>query len=644
MPKKIEKREALKGISHTRGMNVSIRKDDNTDNLSFVFVSDNNGGLRYSWDTDEYYTEVLDINGANTERLNTFFKDHNRSVDSAIGKVVNPRVENNELVGDVIFGSDADSQVVRSKYSDGILTDVSIGYEILDYTVTQGAGNERDMVTVTNFDIFEVSAVGIGFDDGAKKREKENNNGSSEMDEKQRERLAQLEAMSKRNDEQQAELTKLNVAYAKAERAKLEADKKTLDAEKAEMQREKTIAATIADFGERGKIALASFGDTKVTDVQLRAKILADFAGETPAHATQVADSASERSKMIDAMVDGLAMRAGAKIDKPVQGAERYRHATLISIGNALLPENQRSFDPSITAERSLVTGDFPLLLQSVGARILVAEYTAQLGTYKAWMKEVDVPDFRVMTELTSSVGGGRLSKTLENGDLKELSAAEAKESWKIETFGNKFVVTRQMLINDDLGNFSNLLSTFGRMAKTTANGIAYDILQHKGDYSKYKMADGKSYYDSSRNNTGDDDLSSEALSKGRLAMASHKSIDGKTPLNIVPKFLVVPPALEVTAKEILHATSKLGADNVNVPNVNENAYTLVIDPEIKSDTAWYLLADYRTFKMGFLAGSGRSPQVKMIDDGGLVRTTFEGIFDLGVMCEDYRGLYRGKE
>ncbi len=635
----MQKREALKGATHTRGMGVSVsRKDDNTNTLSFVFVSNDNAGTRFDWGTGEYYSEVLDVNGATTERLNTFFKDHIRSVDSAVGKITNPRIENGELLGDVTFGSDTDSQRVYSKYNEGILTDVSIGYEIRDYTVTRGAENEQDMVTVTNFDIFEVSAVGLGFDGGAKKRESVKD-GSSEMNEKQLERLAQLEAMSERNKEQLAELAKLEKMRVADEKIKLDAERQALADEKASLQREKEVQAIALDFGERGATVLKA--NPEVSANEFRALLLKDFAGETPAHGTPAVDEKAERAKMIDAMVDGLAMRAGAKIDKPVEGAEQFRHASLVSIGNALLPESERSFDPAVTAERSLVSGDFPLLLQSVGARVLVSEFSAQLGTYKAWMKEVDVPDFRTMTDLTSSIGGGRLSKTLENGDLKELSGNEKAESWSIETFGNKFVLTRQMLINDDLGNFTNLISTFGRMAQTTANGIAYDILQRKGDYSAYKMADGKSFYDASRNNTATVALSSSALSDGRLAMSKHKSIDGKTPLNIVPKYLVIPPALEVTAREILGALSKNGADNVNVPNVNQNAYELVIDPEIQSDTAWYLLAAERTFKMGFLAGTGRSPQVK-VNDSTLIRTTFEGIFDIGVMCEDYKGLYRG--
>jgi len=636
---KIQKREALKGHIQTREVTSIVARaseENDTNTLSFVFVSDNNAGVRFDWGSGEYYSEVLDIAGATSSRLNTFFKNHERSVDSAVGKISNVRADGGELIGDVTFGSDEDSQKIYRKYSEGILTDVSIGYEIRDYVVTRGAENEQDVVTVTNFDIFEVSAVGIGFDSGAKKRS-DNSTGSPKMDKEQLERLAQLEAMSKRNKEQNDEMRNL----VEAQKSNMEAEKAEIVLERAELKREKAIIATVADFGERGVKALESFKDVKPSDEELRAKILSDFAGASVDVKPQT-DSVAERSKMIDAMVDGLALRAGANIAKPSEGADKYRFMQLTEIATDLLADDSlRHASKHEIAERSLVTGDFPLLLQSVGARVLVSEFEAQVGTYKAWMKEVEVPDFRTMTELTTSTGGGRLDKTLENGDLAELGGTEQAESWKIESFGNKFVITREMLINDDLGNFTNLIANFGTMAQTTANGIAYDILQTVGDYSSYKLADGIALYATARKNIATSALSSTSLSAGRLAMSKHLSVDGKTKLNIKPKYLIISPALEVTAREILGATQKLGADNIAVPNVNQNLYELIVDPEINSDTAWYLLADRRTFKMGFLAGTNRSPVVK-VNDSTLARTTFEGIFDMGVMAEDYKGLYRG--
>ena len=637
MPKKFNKREALKNKSHTRAMGVAVTRDETGDTLNFVFVSDDNGGTRFDWGSGEYYTEELDVNGANVERLNTFFKDHYRSVDSAIGKVHDVSVEDGQLVGKVTFGSDEDSQRVFSKYNEGILTDVSIGYEIRDYLVSVGAENERDVVTVSDFDIFEVSAVGIGFDSNAKKRSEDNFNEDKIMTEQQLQRLAELEAMSKRTKK---ELEELKALEAKRDEDVEDAEKRELKATIAEMKREKEVQAIASSHGERGARVVEA--NPKATPDAIRALILDEIAKEQPE--TVVMQDDNTRGKMVDAIVDALAMRVGsAPLKDPHADAGLYRGATLSTIANLLLPESERSFDANLVAERSLVSGQFPLLLLSVGNRVLEAEFEAQSETYKAWVKEVDVPDFRSNTDIVTG-RGGRLDKTLENGDLKELGQAEASESWALESFGNKFVLTRQMIINDDLGAFTNLIAEFGSMAMTTANGIVYDVIRSDGDYANYKMSDGKAIFEvTTHKNKASDPLTGTALSAGRLAMSKHKSIDGKTPLRIKPKYLIVGAGLEETAREILGATNKISPDaNTGEINVHQNSLELVVDYEL-NDTEWYLMAERRTVKVGYLAGTNRQPSVKM-NDSTLVRTTFEGLFDLGVVAEDYRGMYQGNQ
>lgn len=134
--------------------------------IPFIMISADNAGERYDWWTGETFTEELDINGANTDQLRTFFKDHIIYVDNAIGRVLNPRVEEDLLICDVIFGKDEDSDRVFKKYIDGTLNDVSIGYHIRDIVVTEKE-DEPTHILVTKFDIRELSAVGIGFDRGA---------------------------------------------------------------------------------------------------------------------------------------------------------------------------------------------------------------------------------------------------------------------------------------------------------------------------------------------------------------------------------------------------------------------------------------------------------------------------------------------
>lgn len=155
------------GTIHNRAVAQTDLINEETRTIPFILVSNDNSGLRYDWWEDEIYEEKLIPDGATFDRLNTFFKDHKMSVDTAIGKVVNIRLEDGQIKADVVFGSDTESQIIFNKFREGILTDVSIGYTIQDTKTTK---REKDypLVEVTRFDIHELSAVWKGFDKNAK--------------------------------------------------------------------------------------------------------------------------------------------------------------------------------------------------------------------------------------------------------------------------------------------------------------------------------------------------------------------------------------------------------------------------------------------------------------------------------------------
>ncbi|TEY00366.1 HK97 family phage prohead protease [Campylobacter sp. US33a] len=143
----------------------SVHEEINT--LTFTMISNSNTCKRFDWELGEYLEE-LDIRGAKFDELKTLFKDHNPSVDNAIARIENIRVENGELVCDCVFAKDEKSLEIFKKYQDGILSDVSIGYRVLKQNIDKQSTPKR--VLVTEFEIFELSAVWKGADKNAKKR------------------------------------------------------------------------------------------------------------------------------------------------------------------------------------------------------------------------------------------------------------------------------------------------------------------------------------------------------------------------------------------------------------------------------------------------------------------------------------------
>lgn len=131
--------------------------------IPFILVSNDNAGERYDYWEGRVFVEEIDVNGVDTSELRTFFKDHRPSVDTAIGRVENARVESGSVKADVYFGSDEDSLKIFNKYKEGILSDVSIGYDILETVETERKG-EPTHVLVTKCSVHELSAVWKGFD------------------------------------------------------------------------------------------------------------------------------------------------------------------------------------------------------------------------------------------------------------------------------------------------------------------------------------------------------------------------------------------------------------------------------------------------------------------------------------------------
>lgn len=630
MAKNINKRDALIGEIHQRKATASSTQTKE-DRLTFVIISENNEGKRFDWRvSDDYYIERLDINGANTSELRTFFKDHNRSVDSAIGRVENVRKDGTSLLCDVVF--DKSGEDIKRKYQNGTISDVSIGYRINTYEVEQRQG-EPDVVTVTDFSIVELSAVGIGFDSGAKYtgRDKQDKKGDIDMDELKK-RLKELEKVDQRSKDQEVEIKRLKEQIE----SKREDEIEKLRAEKEEATRRAEVMAIAARYNVSDELR-SKFEDSGTPKEFMQA--ILDERANKQEQFVSISKEDKQRDDMLRAMADAIAMNAGVNIKNPHKDASMFRGASLVDIARKVTGVN--TFDKNEIASRAMVTADFPMLLVQSGNRVLEQGYKTQNATYQKWVREVDMPDFKTNTDITLGTSG-RLSKLNEAGEIKEKQLTEAGEDWKIESFANEFVLTRQMIVNDDLGSFNNLLAEFGQMAKRTANGIVYDLLQAKGDYADYKMKDGLAIFASGHNNLASSGaaISEATLTAARTAMMRQKSQGGKDALNIIPRYLIVAPEQEITARQIIASASTLEVSkNAGVINPFAGSMQVIVDAELESG-AWYLAGDTRTIKAGYLAGTGRKPIVQL-DTSSLTRTIFQGVFDFGVVAEDFRSLYK---
>jgi len=459
-----------------------------------------------------------------------------------------------------------------------------------------------------------------------------------------KERLAKLEAMAKRTDEQDVELTKVRADIAKED--KIRADKEAKD--RADME------AMKAENKELKRVAgLNDMADLYSVDAEVRAEAIADKSMDEHKFARSILDSQAKvteairvgstpnRDAMIGQLTDVVASRMGVAVELKDNA---FRSAGFSDIARAITGDTANmAMSTMDVANRAMSTSDFPLLLLEAGNRKILADFGAEEHTYKQWIQEEDVRDFRENTDITTQTAGGKLDKVLENGELKEVEIGEGAERWTIDTYGNKFTITRKMIINDDLGAFTGMIENLTERSGNLANGMVYDLLRKQGSGAGYVMADGKSILHADHGNLATDafDEAGTALEAGILAMGSQMMANGTTRANISPTYLHIPVELYKKARVLLGSmASTVDSKNAGVVNPYQNLVTPIVSGEL-SGTEWYLTASRRTIKAGYLSGTGRRPLLQ-VDRNALANTSFEGIFDFGVMAQDYRGIYQG--
>lgn len=600
--------------------------------IPFILVSKDNQGERFDWWKDEIYIEKLDVNGANHERLKTFFKDHIRSVDNAIGKVENIRIEDGELKADVVFGTDEESDKIFRKYLDGILTDCSIGYKIINVTTEERKG-EPTIVTVTEFEIRELSAVGIGFDKGATVGRNFENVGENMNEELRKELNSLRSAVDGLTAEQKTRMAELLKIENEAKRT-LESNVSTQNVE-AETQRAADIMGLISAGQLTNERGLEFIKDKTSVDSIRKAILDERVQSSKPVVVVGGIPGAADMSRAIE---DSILLRCGLNVANVHKDVDMFRNASLVDVVRYMTGSN--NYNKNEMADRAMSNSQFTLLLGNVANRVVADSFESQEGTYGLWTRNVDLPDFRLRNEVGLVNPNGRLRKLGEKSEAKNIEFDENGEAWKLESYGEKFFLTRQMIINDDLGVFTGIVNEFGSMAKRTANGLVYDMLQKKGDFLNYKMADNKAIFESGthKNIAASGSLVSiDSLSAGKISM--RRQMNGKEQLNITPKFLLVSPENETLALQIMESESAPGSTNSGVKNIFKNSLTTIVESELDA-AAWYLAAARKTIKTGTLSGTNGMPIVRQ-NNASLSETEFECVFDFGLVCEDYRGLYK---
>jgi hypothetical protein len=290
-------------------------------------------------------------------------------------------------------------------------------------------------------------------------------------------------------------------------------------------------------------------------------------------------------------------------------------------------------------------TSDFSTLLENVMHKMLQAAYGITPDTWSRFCATGSVSDFRAHPRYRHG-SFGSLDSVNENGEFKRKAISDGeKESLTATTKGNIINVSRQMIINDDMGVFASLLAKLGRAAKLSVEVDVYALLaQNSGDGPT--MSDSVALFHTSShggNKTTGAALSAASLDLDRVAMASQRDPNSNEYLDLRPAVLVLPVGLGGVARII--NTSQYDPDTVAnksqmKPNIVAGLFRDIVDTPRIASTRRYLFADPSiapVIEVAFLEGQSE-PVLESRDGWDVDGTEMKVRLDYAVGAVDWRG------
>ena len=311
-----------------------------------------------------------------------------------------------------------------------------------------------------------------------------------------------------------------------------------------------------------------------------------------------------------------------------------------------------RGFDNE-TIRAAFSSVSLPGILSNVANKKLLKSFEAQPIIATKLCSTGDLNDFKENDRFRLTDVGDLLPVGAD-GEIKDGGVTEEAAKNQLETYGKRFVLTRKMIINDDLGAFMKVPMAMGNRAARLIDQLFFSRL-----LKNPVQLDGKALFSAAHKNllTGATSaLSSDSLKKAIQLFLDQVDADGQ-PVSVEPKFLLVPTALKHLAIELTRGATLItagGADNVVRPALNilaDENLQVVSSPYLAnaaydgaSSTAWYLFGDPRqvdTWEIGYLKGK-RTPTVERGEtDFNTLGMWFRVYFDLGVREQEHRGMVK---
>jgi hypothetical protein len=593
-----------------------------------------------------------------------------------LGRVIAARLEAGRGYATLQFSGADDVEPVWQRVADGTLQSVSVGYRVHRYEPRPDAATGQTIHRAVDWEPYEISIVPVPVDAAAVVRgEGDKGTPATAIEPALTEEHPMTETTPASPDPAQAPPAPPTIPHQEnpvtttpastlptAPPEPTRAAPPTPDLEAIRAEAERAAVERIAGYepvlaAARGLVT-ADMLDTmreaairdRVSPEVLRGRLWEAFTSgaarpSLPAR-PDTGPSNDDPSQLLDAMAEALATRTMPGYQAPATG----RHTEFLGwrpsdmIGELLRARGERNVprNPTILAERAFhTTSDFPALLSAAANKMLLAAYAPAAPTYRTLFLRRDFRDFKPHRHLR--VGDfPTLLPLSENGEVQAGTMSESQELVFLQTFARRIRVTRQMLVNDDLGAFTDFASMIGRRVADFENATAYQLLNAANGDGPTLITGAAAVFGTAAaraNKAGAGtalDLPNLAL--GRAAVMRQKTLDG-LPIAVGAQMrLLVGPNQELAARQL---TVSVQATQTSNANVYAGFVQPLVEPLIPANR-WYLFSDPMAapvYVYGYLNGA-EGPQVTTGNVQGVDGVEVSVIFDFGVGAIDWRGAW----
>lgn len=419
-----------------------------------------------------------------------------------------------------------------------------------------------------------------------------------------------------------------------------------------EASRRQSVRASFAPFAASPGVAdlqRTCEDDAAITAEAAGQRLLAHLGAQaTPIAGGGVSTVQDEADKRRGGVVAALLVRAGhaSKEQIAAHSSNPFRGMTLLEHARASLEAagiNARGMDKReiVAAAFTQSTSDFPVLLTDAIHRTLLSAYAVQALTWQRFCKRGSVSDFRAHNRFR--VGSlGNLQAKNELGEYKSVAIPDGERS-TISALTKGFIInlSREIVINDDLGAITDQSAAMGRAAARTVEADVYALINSNAGLGPV-LADGKTLFHADHGNIGTGGvMSTTTFNEFRVLMGSQRDVSGNDYLDISPAVLLVPLGMEAGAKLLNQAQYEPSTGkNAYTPNISLGMFRDIVGTPRLTGTRYSAFADANeapAIEVAFLDGID-TPFLEQESAFTTDGTAFKVRLDYGVAGHDYRG------